>query len=171
MLRLEQRLGNIEDTHINEGVKIDTIPLQWYESYRRIGRHTSSGGLDIGIAFSKPLIYGLNEGDILYLSDKLALVVSITPCEALSIAPQNTLEIAKFCYEIGNGHIPLFYSKNTKEFLTPYEKSLEKSLANMGFISEKKIAKLHAKNRFYVSMPMQREPKLKISSNLHITKK
>ncbi|TLD95743.1 urease accessory protein UreE [Helicobacter jaachi] len=168
MLELTQVIGNLNDVSIT--CNIDTINLEWYEAYKRIGRYESAGGLDIALRFPTPLIYGLNEGDILYLDELLAIVVNIIPCEVLLIHATSKLEIAKLCYEIGNAHIPLFYGDN-ETFLIPYEQTLEHSLRKMGFSARKMLAKMHAKKRFSISLPMQKEPQLKPSPNLKIIQK
>ncbi|RDU66218.1 urease accessory protein UreE [Helicobacter didelphidarum] len=148
---------------------IDKIYMEWYETYKRIGRFKTENGLDIALCFPKPLIYGLDDGDILYLDSKFGIIVEIVPCEVLSIQWGNKLEIAKLCYEIGNAHIPLFVSSLKNEFYIPYEKTLENTLTKLGFLTEKILTKLHPKQRFYVSLPILPEPRFILSPDFKIT--
>lgn len=172
MLRLTKVIGNLDSIKdsIKTSSRLHKIALEWYEAYKRIARYKTDKGLDVAICFDKPLLYGLNEGDILYLDSKIIIAISILPCDTLSIIAKDSLDIAKLCYEIGNAHIPLFY-ENNNTFLIPYEKTLESSFNKMGFTTKKDIKKLYANKRFYVSLPLQKEPSLKISANLEITYK
>lgn len=167
MIKLTKVIGNLDSIKdsIESNITLHKISLEWYEAYKRIGRFTSHKGLDVAICFEAPLIYGLNDGDILHVENGLIIAIEIIPCDVLSIIATKNLEIAKLCYEIGNNHIPLFY-ENT--FLIPYEKTLESSLQKMGFSTKKELRKLNAKNRFFISHPLKQEPRLKISADLKI---
>ena len=52
--------------------------------------------------------------------------VNIEECEAIEItvAEDQLHMIAKVCYEIGNRHAPLFWGKDRRTFLTPYNEPM-----------------------------------------------
>ena len=86
----------------------DSVHLKWYEAERRILRTTTEGGRDIAFKLLKEG-QRLHHGDVVYLSDTLAISVAIEPSEVMVLSPQTLPDMARACYEIGNKHTPLVY--------------------------------------------------------------
>lgn len=137
MILVQNILGNISSFNA-EAKCIDEVNIEWYEVNKRILKKISSKGLEVGIKFEKPR--KLNEGDILFIDEKSVLVVSILPCEVISIVPAHMHDMGRICYEIGNKHIPLFF--NEAEILVCYDEPLMKLLEKQGFKPKKAVGKL-----------------------------
>ena len=112
----------------------DSVRLKWYEAERRILRTTTEGGRDIAFKLLKEG-QRLHHGDVVYLSDTLAISVAIEPSEVMVLSPQTLPDMARACYEIGNKHTPLFLDGN--ELLLPYDKPLFEWLCAAGFAPQR----------------------------------
>ncbi|WP_017752238.1 urease accessory protein UreE [Clostridium tyrobutyricum] len=130
-------LGNINNFEI-ETKDIDEVAIEWYEVNKRILKKQSKKGVEVGIKLEQP--YKLQDGDILFLNERKILIVSIIPCDTISIIPENMKAMGKICYEIGNKHIPLFFYNN--EVLVNYDEPLMRLLEKEGFKPEKTVRKL-----------------------------
>ena len=112
----------------------DSVRLKWYEAERRILRTTTEGGRDIAFKLLKEG-QRLHHGDVVYLSDALAISVAIEPSEVMVLSPQTLPEMARACYEIGNKRTPLFLDGN--ELLLPYDQPLFEWLCAAGFAPQR----------------------------------
>lgn len=130
-------LGNINNFEI-ETKDIDEVAIEWYEVNKRILKKQSKKGVEVGIKLEQP--YKLQDGDILFFDEKEILIVSIIPCDTISIIPESMKAMGKICYEIGNKHIPLFFYNN--EVLVNYDEPLMRLLEKEGFKPEKTVRKL-----------------------------
>ncbi|MEO6683977.1 MAG: urease accessory protein UreE [Ginsengibacter sp.] len=126
---INQIAGNTATHHL-EGLTIDPLELEWYETTKRIQRKITVGGMEIAIRFLKEG-QRLLQNDILYLDEHKAVVVHIKPCEAIVVSPQTMLEMGTICYEIGNKHLHLFIQED--QVLIPYEEPLFRWLRASGF--------------------------------------
>ncbi|MDP4146224.1 MAG: urease accessory protein UreE [Bacillota bacterium] len=134
---VEEILGNIDDMDL-ENKQIDTVKIEWYEVDKKILKKTSRNGKDVGIRLKEHK--KLNDGDILYMDDKEALVVDIPDSEALVVKANNMREMGEICYEIGNKHIPMFLIDN--DIVVPFDEPLKKLLDKLGYNAEKENKKL-----------------------------
>ncbi|MFI3305331.1 MAG: urease accessory protein UreE [Rikenellaceae bacterium] len=140
--------GNRSNTEM-EGLEIDTLHLEWYELNKRVQRKVSSAGRDVALKFTSEGVM-LGDGDILYLNreEGVAIVVVVDATQAILLSPQNMLEMATVCYEIGNKHMPLFIDGD--EILLPYEAPMFKWLEAAGYapqeVSRKLLNRLKSKS-------------------------
>lgn len=142
-----QVIGNI--AHFVSGERVlDSINMEWFDAYKRIGRYESTMGKDCIIKFDKLLINGLCDGDIIYVDSHCIVSIAIQPSACLQIKTQGLLEVAKLCYEIGNFHIPLFLFDNG-DFYIPYERTIHRILQRLGFCVIECEAKLNARYRLH----------------------
>src|SRR6202012_2442392 len=95
--------GNVATLPL-EGKEIDVLPLEWFETHKRIQRKRSRGGQELAFRFLQENP-NLQEGDIVFLDTTRAVVVEIQPCEAIVLTPATMLEMGTICYEIGNKHL------------------------------------------------------------------
>jgi urease accessory protein len=135
---IQQKSGNLSVIEINNR-SIDWLPLEWFETSKRILRKQTRLGNEIALKFldKNP---ALTQGDVLYEDDSFIIAVDILPCEVLAIQPANLFEMASICYEIGNKHLPLFYEKD--ELLVPFEMPLFRLLSAQGYAVKQDKRKL-----------------------------
>ncbi len=135
---IQQKAGNMATTPPN-GRHIDWLPLEWYESNKRILRKRTLSGREIALKFlhENP---ALTQGDILYADEQTLIAIDILPCEVIAIQPASMYEMASVCYEIGNKHLPLFYEDGV--LLVPYEAPLFNLLDAGGLAPHREKRKL-----------------------------
>ncbi|MFD2934274.1 urease accessory protein UreE [Spirosoma flavum] len=135
---IQQKIGNINA--IDPGDRtIDWLPLEWFETSKRILRKRTQSGQEIALKFlaENPQ---LTQGDVLYETDQMLIVVEVLPCDVLVIRPTSMYEMASVCYEIGNKHLPLFFDEDT--VLAPFEAPLFRLLTASGYAVEQQQRKL-----------------------------
>jgi urease accessory protein len=135
---IEQKIGTLQDTDIGSR-KIDYLRMEWHETNKRLQRRTTEGGREIAFRF---LLEGpsMNQDDIVFMDDEVAIVIDIKPCDAVEITPSSMLEMGTVCYEIGNKHLPLFIQDD--RVLIPFEEPIFKWLNAKGFHAVKVHTKL-----------------------------
>lgn len=133
MIIIEKIEGNIV-TCSTENRVTDLLQLEWFETGKRLLRRYTMGGQEVALRFMReaPL---LQQGDIVWMDDKKAIVISIVPAAAIVLTPATMNEMAAICYEIGNKHLPLFLEGN--EVLVPYEEPLFRWLEAKGYLPVK----------------------------------
>jgi urease accessory protein len=135
---IQEKIGNIA-SFTGNGQTLDTLPVEWYETSKRILRKPTRAGREVALRFLKESP-ALTEGDVLYADDQTIIVVEILPCDAMVI-PMGTLRsVAAACYEIGNRHLPLFIGEN--ELLAPFEEPLFRWLTANNYAPAREERKL-----------------------------
>lgn len=135
---IQQIIGNTK-THSIEGLEIDLLEIEWFETTKRIQRKRTNSGVEIAIKFIQEG-QRLNQDDILYKDDKKVIVINIKPCEAIVMTPSSLLEMGTICYEIGNKHLPLFIQND--QIMMPFEMPMFRWLEASGYKPEKQEIKL-----------------------------
>jgi urease accessory protein len=135
---IQQIIGNTKTQSI-EGLEIDLLEIEWFETTKRIQRKRTNSGVEIAIKFIQEG-QRLNQDDILYQDEKKAVVVNIKPCEAIVMTPSSLLEMGTICYEIGNKHLPLFIQND--QIMMPFEMPMFRWLEASGYKPEKQEIKL-----------------------------
>ncbi len=127
-MTVQSKLGNTA-TFSLAGRSLDVVEIEWFEANKRMWHKRSAGGRDIAL---RALNHApqLTDGDVLWCDDKTAIVVEIKPCEAIVHRPASLQQMASVCYEIGNKHLPLFYSNG--ELLIPFDAPLHRMLLATG---------------------------------------
>jgi urease accessory protein len=135
---LQEKIGNINSFSVNNQT-IDWLPLEWYETTKRILRKQTVSGKEVSLKFlnENP---ALSEGDILYTDESTVIAVTILSCNCIVIKPANMFEMASVCYEIGNKHLPLFFE--AEELLVPFEMPLFNLLGVQGYAVQQQQRKL-----------------------------
>ena len=126
---VKEKLGNLKDFN-KEGLAIDIVPLEWYETRKKILHKKSTGGRDVSMKFLNEN-QQLAQDDIIYADNALLIIIDIKPCEVMVLRPAGMYEMACLCYEIGNKHLPLFYQQET--LLIPYETPVYNMFKAAGF--------------------------------------
>lgn len=135
---IQSILGNVAGTSL-AGKETDVLPLEWFETNKRIQRKRTRGGQDVAFRFLKENP-NMQEGDIVFMDDTKAIVIEVLPCEAIVLVPATMLEMGTVCYEIGNKHLPLFIQG--EEVLMPYEAPIFRWLEASGYKPQQAIRKL-----------------------------
>jgi len=135
---IQQKAGTLRTIPVNDRV-IDRLPLEWYETNKRILRKRSLAGTELALKFlgEHPRLL---QDDVLYHDAQTIIAVDIIPCEVLVVTPRSMYEMASVCYEIGNKHLPLFYEADA--LLVPYEDPLFRLLTAGGYAPVREIKKL-----------------------------
>lgn len=135
---IQQKIGNINSIQLNKRV-IDILPLEWYETNKRILHKHTLAGVPVVMKFLKQ-DPNLKQDDVVFEDESCVVVIEIVPCESIVVRPSGMYQLASLCYEIGNKHLPLFMEGD--EVLVPYETPLFRLLAECGFQPEKENRKL-----------------------------
>jgi urease accessory protein len=135
---IQQKLGNIHTIELN-GKEIDWLPLEWYETAKRIMRKRTRSGKEFAFKFlaENPQ---LGEGDIVWQDNSVVVAITVLPCDCMVVQPQTMFEMASLCYEIGNKHLPLFYEQ--EQLMVPFEMPLYKLLLAQGYNVQQQSRKL-----------------------------
>lgn len=135
---IQEKKGNLSTFAVGER-RIDVLPVEWYETNKRIMRKPTRQGHELALRFLQESP-ALAEGDILYVDEQIVIVVEILPCDALVIRMGLPQDIAAICYEIGNRHLPLFTT--TGELLAPFEEPMFRWLKAGGYDVRREERKL-----------------------------
>ncbi len=135
---INEIIGNVASAAI-DGLKIDQLQMEWFETTKRIQRRTTEDGMEIAIRFMREG-QRLTQGDIVYQDAEKVVVVDINPCDAIVITPSTMLQMGTICYEIGNKHLPVFIQDD--QVLVPYEEPLFRWLKASGYEPAKEIKQL-----------------------------
>lgn len=142
MILIESVIGNVREQS-PEGLAIDVLDIDWFDTAKTIIRRKTRQGRELGIRKdSTPL----EEGDILYRNESLAIIVEIKPTECIVFKPENYRDMGVICFEIGNKHIPIFINE-AAEVIVEYENPLFHLLERFGYQpkkEERKLLKTHA---------------------------
>ncbi|MEO7311848.1 MAG: urease accessory protein UreE [Chitinophagaceae bacterium] len=110
--------------------EIDWLALEWHETNKRILHKKTAAGRDITLKFLQEN-QNLTQDDVLYEDAETIIAVEIAACEAISIRPRNSYEMATICYEIGNKHLPLFLAND--ELMVALDIPLLRLLKSAGY--------------------------------------
>jgi urease accessory protein len=135
---IKQKIGTLKNFDIQDRI-IDLLPLEWFETSKRILHKRTKEGKDVSLKFLSENQH-LTQDDVLYIDARSVLVVDIIPAETIVIKPGTMYEMAYVCYEIGNKHLPLFFENNT--LLIPYDMPVFRMLVAAGLHVEKEYRKL-----------------------------
>lgn len=126
---IKEKIGNINQFDAGSRT-IDIVAMEWYEVSKRILHKKTRAGREIVMKFINQS-QSLTDGDVLWLDETSVIIVEIEPCEAIIIKPSSMYEMACVCYEIGNKHLPVFYSND--EVTVPFEAPLLRLLTAAGY--------------------------------------
>jgi urease accessory protein len=135
---IQRKIGNLA-TFAIDNRRIDRVPVQWFETNKRILHKRTQSGRELVLKFLKEAP-NLAQDDVLYEDATSLVVIDIPPCEAIVVRPGSMHQMACLCYEIGNKHLPLFYEND--EILVPYEAPLFRLLQTAGFEPLEQVRKL-----------------------------
>lgn len=138
MLLIEKVIGHTSQLS-TEGHNTDVLDIDWFDAGKSTIRKSTRNGVEVAIR--KDTAHPLSEGDILFMDDTTAIVISILPCECIVFKPADMREMGTICFEIGNKHMPLFLTDEL-EVIVAYEDPLFKLLERSGYAPRKESRQL-----------------------------
>jgi urease accessory protein len=144
---IKEKIGNLS-SFADEGKAIDRLPLEWFECSKRILHKKTGSGREIILKLLNETGV-LQQDDVLYADEKMAIVVEVLACEVMVVKPASMYEMAMVSYEIGNKHLPLFYE--AESLLIPYDAPTHRLLQGLGYNTKIEKRKLLNQLRSTVS--------------------
>jgi urease accessory protein len=135
---IKEKIGNLSSFN-DEGRTIDRLPLEWFETSKRIMHKRTGSGKELVLKFLDKAP-NLQQDDVLYADEHSVVVIEVLSCDAIVIIPRSTYEMAYICYEIGNKHLPLFFEEDL--LLIPFDEPTFKILVASGFAVTRQKIKL-----------------------------
>lgn len=126
---IKEKLGNLA-TFRDEGRAIDRLPLEWYETGKRILHKRTGAGKEITLKFLAEA-QCLQQDDVLYADEQCIIVVEVMVTNVIVLRPASLYQAAYAAYEIGNKHLPLFFEDDC--LLLPFEEPVYRQLQAAGF--------------------------------------
>ncbi|NQD71742.1 urease accessory protein UreE [Sphingobacterium shayense] len=84
----------------------DFLELEWYEVNKTLIKRYSKLGESIHIQLAEKVTY--YQGQIIYQDDNRTVRVLIKPCLSIVLKSENIRTVGKFCFDVGNRHLPIF---------------------------------------------------------------
>jgi urease accessory protein len=135
---IKEKLGNL-NSFDDKGRAIDRLPIEWFETGKRIIHKTTGSGREVILKFFKEA-QTLQQDDVIFEGESFLIVIEILACDAIVLQPGSSYELACICYEIGNKHLPLFYEEEV--LLIPFDVPVFKMLEASGYKVRKEKRKL-----------------------------
>jgi urease accessory protein len=135
---IQKKIGHIDSFELADR-PVDLLPVEWYETNKRIIRRPTRQGRELALKFLQESP-ALTDGDILYADEQVVIAVEVLSCETLVIRISAPQDIAAVCYEIGNRHLPLYMTAD--ELLVPFEEPLHRWLLAGDYTVSKENRKL-----------------------------
>lgn len=129
------------------GKRVDLLQLDYADAQKHLLRRTTRAGRDIALRLApEAQLRGLHDGDVLLEDGDTVVAVEILPVLALVAKPEGAAAIARFCYEVGNRHAPLYEldspSSGCLIFAVLYDAAMEDLFQKLQVPYEKKEVKL-----------------------------
>jgi len=124
---IESVLGNVERLG-SQVTAVDPIELTADLLTRPHFRRTSSSGAEVVVSLPRGVT--LEEGDVLSITEGVAVVVRAAPEDLLEVRPRTALEWGVTAYQLGNLHRDVRFRDDC--LLSPYEASTEQVLRASG---------------------------------------
>ncbi|GGI99486.1 urease accessory protein UreE [Alicyclobacillus cellulosilyticus] len=123
---LEARVGHVS-THPLDGRTVERIRLSSHDLAKRLLRVTTDAGREVGIRL--PEGTELRDGDILWMDDRVAIVIDVLPEELLVVGPRSLREMGEVAHQLGNRHIPVQFADDL--LLVQYDYLVERLLQEL----------------------------------------
>ena len=86
--------------------EIDFLEIEWYEVNRTYLNRRTASGLPVKIHLVEKVTF--QDEQIIYHDKKIAIKIRIKPCLCILLTSTSMNSIGKFCYDVGNRHLPIF---------------------------------------------------------------
>ncbi|GGK69552.1 urease accessory protein UreE [Rufibacter glacialis] len=109
---------------------VDVLEVEWHETAKSRLRRKTVGGQQVLINRADRGTF--QDGDVLYLSEEMAILLRIKPCDCIVLRPNSLQEVGTLCFEIGNKHVPIFMT-DEQEVCVAYDGYLYQMLQSGNF--------------------------------------
>ncbi|WP_104110383.1 urease accessory protein UreE [Arthrobacter sp. N199823] len=104
---------------------------------KRIQRVTTDHGRELGIRLAGDTVADLRDGDVLYMDDMDAIVISVEHSDVLVIAPESVKEMGVVAHNLGNRHMQAQFFGEDSEYqaqvmVLAYDHTVEDYLKHVG---------------------------------------
>lgn len=123
---IEKIIENVENMDLN-GRHIERVYVSSDELVKRIQRVTTDHGKEIGIRLKEPK--DLTDGDILFMDQHNAIIVSVTADDLLVIRPVSIKQMGEIAHQLGNRHLPAQFDEDV--MLVQYDYLVEELLVQL----------------------------------------
>lgn len=127
MMIVETVIGNIRALS-SLPPHIERVYMPSDDLVKRIQRVVTDHGREIGIRLkeAKELV----DGDVLWMDEHNAIVVSVLPDDLLVIQPVSMKQMGEIAHQLGNRHLPAQFEEG--EMLVQYDYLVEELLQQLG---------------------------------------
>jgi urease accessory protein len=125
-LIIEKIIGNVENMGLN-GRHIERVYVSSDDLVKRIQRVTTDHAKEIGIRLKDPK--DLKDGDILFMDQHNAIIVSVTADDLLIIRPVSIKQMGEIAHQLGNRHLPAQFDEDV--MLVQYDYLVEELLVQL----------------------------------------
>ncbi len=127
MMIVETVIGNIR-TLSSLPPHIERVYMPSDDLVKRIQRVVTDHGREIGIRLKE--VKELVDGDVLWMDEHNAIVVSVLPDDLLVIQPVSMKQMGEIAHQLGNRHLPAQFEEG--EMLVQYDYLVEELLQQLG---------------------------------------
>ncbi|ATA60179.1 urease accessory protein UreE [Geobacillus stearothermophilus] len=127
MMIIETIIGNIQ-TLPSLPPHIERVYMPSDDLVKRIQRVVTDHGRELGIRLKEAK--ELADGDVLWMDDHNAIVVSVLPDDLLVIQPVSMKQMGEIAHQLGNRHLPAQFEEG--EMLVQYDYLVEELLQQLG---------------------------------------
>ena len=96
----------------NLGQREDFLDLEWYEVNKPLIKRESRLGEWVEIKLDSKVTY--QQGQIIFKDEVKVLRINIKPCLCIVLDSEDIATIGRFCFDVGNRHLPIFQSGNSQ---------------------------------------------------------
>ena len=113
---IEKLVGNIheESRELLEGRHHEKVVLPSADLVKRIQRVTTDHGRELGLRLAPGP--DLRDGDVLLVSEKDLITISVLPTDVLVIAPRTIFEMGFIAHSLGNRHLQAQFFDGESEY-------------------------------------------------------
>ncbi|MBN2910179.1 urease accessory protein UreE [Polycladomyces sp. WAk] len=134
---IERIVGNVSQYDIGDR-HVETVYMPSDDLVKRIQRVITDHGKEIGIRLKEAK--ELTDGDILYLDERKAIVVSVLEDDLLVIRPRNLKQMGEIAHQLGNRHLPAQFEGEV--MLVQYDRLVEELLQQLDIPYEREKRKV-----------------------------
>lgn len=105
----------------------DQLDIQWFETSKDYFKRATKQG--VTVVLKKQSKRAFYQNDVLLFQGKAIARIAIVPCLCIVFRNSNFMQIADFCYYIGNRHLPVYQHPDQKlTFMVAYDGRLFEQL-------------------------------------------
>ena len=90
----------------------DFLELEWYEVNKTLIKRSSKLGEKVHVQLMEKITY--QDAQVIYVDEKRSLQIEIKPCLSIVLESQDLTTIGRFCFDVGNRHLPIFQIKHNQ---------------------------------------------------------